>query len=374
MNLPAYHFITTAAEWQRCLLALQKEPRLAIDLEANSMFAYREQVCLIQISTATDDFIIDPTEVLDLTGLDVILADPAVEKVFHAAEYDLILLKREYGWELNNLFDTMWAGRILGYRRYGLASMIEELYGIKLDKRYQKSNWCKRPLMPAQLQYAQLDTHYLLRLRDDLAKQLEKANCLDEARETFRQQSHVKLTEQKFDPNGFWSIHGARELKRRQQAILKELYIYRDKAARSRNQPLFKIFGDRTLLEIARRTPHNEQQLQSIHGMTPGQIRRHGRRLFRAIHAGKSAPFPTYPKRGKRHPEDVMNRYEKLHNWRKQQAQKRGVESDVILSRQSLWAIAKANPQNIDELGKIEIIGAWRCQTYGEDILRLIGS
>ncbi|MEM7112182.1 MAG: HRDC domain-containing protein [Chloroflexota bacterium] len=374
MTLPAYHFITTADAWEQCLHALKQETRLAIDLEANSMFAYREQVCLIQISTATHDYIIDPTEVLDLTGLDEILADQTVEKVFHAAEYDLILLKREYDWELNNLFDTMWAGRILGYKRYGLASMLEALYEIKLDKRYQKSNWCKRPLDAAQLKYAQLDTHYLLQLRDDLGKQLEAANCCDEAKETFRQQTRVKIADQTFDPNSFWSIHGARDLTRRQQAVLKELHIYRDKAARSRNQPLFKIFGDRTLLETARRMPQNEDQLQTIYGMSPRQIRRHGRRLIRAVKTGKNASYPTYPKRGKRHPEDVMNRYEKLHNWRKKQAQKRGVESDVILSRQALWAIAKANPQNVDELGNIEIIGEWRCRTYGDAILKLIGS
>ena len=118
---------------------------------------------------------------------------PQVEKVFHAAEYDLTLLKRQFDWQLHNLFDTMWAARILGYKRYGLASMLETVYDIKLDKRYQKSNWCKRPLSPEQLVYAQLDTHHLLQLRDHLEKELSAAERMTEASETFAEQTHVKI-------------------------------------------------------------------------------------------------------------------------------------------------------------------------------------
>ncbi|MCA9875056.1 MAG: ribonuclease D, partial [Anaerolineales bacterium] len=156
--LPPHHLITTQTDWQDCLAALKQEPRIAIDLEANSMYAYRERVCLIQISIPSQDYIIDPVAKVDLSGLGELLADTAVEKVFHAAEYDLILLKREYEWELNNLFDTMWAARILGYKQYGLASLLKKIFDLKLDKQYQKSNWCRRPLSPAQLTYAQLDT------------------------------------------------------------------------------------------------------------------------------------------------------------------------------------------------------------------------
>jgi ribonuclease D len=191
VTLPPHDLITTPNSWKTCLHNLQKESRLAIDLEANSMFAYREQVCLIQISIPEQDYIIDPLCGLDLTGLGEIIANPAVEKIFHAAEYDLTLLKAEYGWELQNLFDTMWAARILGYSQYGLANILGNLFGVKLDKKYQKSNWCKRPLAPAQLIYAQLDTHYLLRLRDHLAQELRAGGHEAEAAETFRQQTQV---------------------------------------------------------------------------------------------------------------------------------------------------------------------------------------
>jgi ribonuclease D len=119
VRLPPYQLITTTHDWQRCLSRLRQEKRLAIDLEANSLYAYQERICLIQISIPDHDYVVDPVAPLDLSGLGQIIQDPAVEKIFHAAEYDLILLKREHGWKLENLFDTMWAARILGYARVG---------------------------------------------------------------------------------------------------------------------------------------------------------------------------------------------------------------------------------------------------------------
>ena len=147
MTLPPYKLITTTIEWEKCLAKIQAETQVMIDLEANSMFAYREQICLIQISIPEQDYIIDPTKGIDLSGLGDIITDPLVEKVFHAGEYDMFLLKRQHGWQLNNLFDTMWAARILGYEKYGLAGLLNTLYGIELDKKYQRSDWCKRPLI-----------------------------------------------------------------------------------------------------------------------------------------------------------------------------------------------------------------------------------
>lgn len=374
MKLPPHRLITTPHEWQACLERLQVEPRLAIDLEANSMHAYREQVCLIQISMPRQDYIIDPLARLDLSGLGALFVNPTVEKVFHAAEYDLTLIKRQYGWELNNLFDTMWAARILGYSRYGLAHLLKRHYDVRLNKRFQKSNWCKRPLLPAQLVYAQLDTHYLLQLRDQLGAELNAAGREPEAQEIFAEQTRVKLSNNEFDPDDFWSISGAYDLNRQQQALLRELYIYRDRVAQQRNQPLFKIFSDKTLLELAQATPGRLEQLRQIHGMTSGQIRRYGRQLMQVIEAGKRTTPPPYPKRNKRLPEPVTNRFEKLHNWRKNRAQARGVESDVIISRDALWKIAEANPQTIDELAQIDFVGSWRSQRYGEEILGVLRS
>lgn len=365
-------FVQSVAQWHACLARLQDEPRLAIDLEANSMFAYREQVCLVQISTATEDFIIDPLAVKELDGLGQLVEDAAVEKVFHAAEYDLILLKRQYGWQCQYLFDTMWAARILAYGRYGLANLLQTIYGVDQDKKFQKANWCKRPLTADMLTYAQLDTHYLLPLRDYLGQQLQANGRWAEAQEIFAEQTQVVPNPHTFDPNGFWHVSGAYDLERYQQAILKALYLFRDQEAARRNQPLFKVFSDKTLLALAKTTPKNLHELSDIHGMTDAQIQRYGRQLLNIIRESSQHTPPPFPKRTQRPPDDVYARYEKLHNWRKEKGQARGVESDVILSRDAMWAIAWRDPQTVQHLDEIRSLGSWRRQTYGAEIVQLL--
>jgi ribonuclease D len=372
MSLSPATLVTSDRAWQECLARLQTEPRLGIDLEANSMYAYRERVCLIQISIPTQDYIVDPTAVADLDGLGQLLANPAIEKVFHAAEYDLMLLKRQYEWQCAHLFDTMWSARILGYERYGLGNLLQELYGVEQNKKYQKANWCKRPLTLDLLKYAQLDTHYLLALRDHLAAELVAQNRLEEALEIFAEQTGVDPNHQTFDPDGFWYISGAYDLPRQQQAVLKALYAFRDQQAERSNQPLFKVLSDRTLLELAQSCPATLRELHKVYGMSEGQVRRYGRQLLPLIAESQQAEPPRYPKRNHRPPEEVCNRYDKLHTWRKEKAQARGVESDVILSRDCLWALAHLNPQHSEQLAQVEELGDWRRRTYGQEIIQVL--
>ncbi len=374
MKLPAHQLITSPEAWQRCYEAVKSQPAIALDLEANSMYAYKEQICLVQLSIPGQDYIIDPLSPVDLSNLGEILADPTRQKIFHAAEYDLLLMKKQYQWELNNLFDTMWAARILGYSRYGLANLLESVFDIKISKRYQKSNWCKRPLSPEQLAYAQHDTNHLIALRDHLQRELEAAGRLAEAQEIFAAQTQVEPNNHDFDPDDFWSINGVNELNPRQQAALKNLNIFRDQEAKKRNQPLFKIMGDKTLLQIAKALPRNPHDLQGIYGMSHGQVRRFGEALLSIIAASQNEPPPKRPKPHKRPPEAVVCRYEKLHQWRKTRARKRGVESDVILSRDCLWDIARQNPTTPEELSHIDALGDWRRQMYGAEILTLLNN
>ena len=366
--LPPFHYVDTPAAWAACLAELQAAPRLAIDLEANSMFAYRERVCLIQISTANADFIVDPVGA-NLDGLGPLLADPSIEKVFHAAEYDLILMRRDYDWEVNNLFDTMWAVRILGYSQMGLASLLAKFYNVNTSKRFQKANWCHRPLSTAELAYAQMDTHYLLPMRDLLVAELAAGGHAEEAAETFREQSRVRLPNNEFDPEGFWSLNGAFDLSPEQQSVLRALYLYRDREALRRNIPPFKILGDRTLLEATVQLPERMNDLDAIHGMSVGQQQRYGRAILETIATARHAQPPQPPRRSPRPPDSVLNRFDRLHRWRKTRAQARGVESDVIAGREALWTIAQAAPRTLAALDALAVLGPWRLAAYGEEIL-----
>lgn len=371
-QLPPYYFVNNPAGWQQCLADLSQQPRLAIDLEANSLYAYREQICLIQLSTPHQDYILDPFAKLDLNPLAQLITNPAIEKILHAAEYDLILLKQEHGWQLENLFDTYLAARILGFKQVGLANMLKTRYNIQLDKSHQRANWGKRPLTPSQLNYAQADTHYLFQLRDDLYAELSEAKRLREAEQSFAKQCLITPQKHQFDPDNFWSINGAYDLPDYGQATLKQLYMYRNEQAAERNMPPFKIFSDQTLLELARRTPLTTNQLRYIHGMTSGQVNRYGADILKIVEENLYAPPPPRPRQLRRPSTATNDRFMKLQNWRKERAQIRGVDSDIILSREVMWAIAKANPLTLADLSQIQSLDSWRLENYGEAILQLL--
>jgi ribonuclease D len=365
-----------------------EQDRLAVDMESNGLHAYQEQVCLIQISIQNDkagegaeqpaalqvtDYILDPLRVRDLNGLGRVMADPRIEKVFHAAEYDILSIKRDFGCEFHNLFDTMLAARILGWPQLGLAPILEQEYGIELDKRFQRANWGRRPLSPAQISYARLDTHYLLALRDRLEKELQGNGRLREARESFERLTAVTPTPRPFDPDEFWQLlNGRRQLSPQQNAVLRQLTIFRDQEAQRRNQPPFKVFGNRTLVELAEALPHYPDELQGIHGMSSRQIQRYGRQLIEVIRQGLRAKAPAPPPRQCRPPEAVIDRYDALHTWRKERARQRGVESDVICAKDALWELAYKCPKTAQDLRAIESLADWQRDRYGSEILGVI--
>ncbi|MBI3763142.1 MAG: ribonuclease D [Chloroflexi bacterium] len=350
---------------------LAAEPALAVDTESNSLFAYRERICLIQFSTRTADYLIDPLALKDLSPLDALLADPRIEKIFHACEYDLICLRRDYGFRVVNVFDTMIAARTLGWPKMGLATILEGLWGLKTNKRYQRADWSRRPLSPEQLLYACLDTRHLLPLRDLLYDELKSGDRLEEAREEFERLTQVNGATAIFDPEGFWRINGARDLAPREAAILRELYLYREKVAERADKPPFKVIGEDTLIAIARRQPREAKDLQGLPGMSEGQIKRHQQGLLKAVQRGLATTTPRPPQHG-RSDEATLARYEALRTWRKKKAQSRGVESDVIVPRDALWAIAQANPKTADDLTGIGELGPWRRDKYGEEMMTVL--
>lgn len=371
-QLPPHIYVDTASKWEQCLTNLHNTTQFALDLESNGLFAYQESICLLQISTRTQDYIVDPLVALDWRPFGELIESPAIEKVLHASEYDLILMRRQHGWQLNNLFDTMWAARILGYEKVGLANMLSALYGFQISKKFQRANWCGRPLQPAQLAYAQTDTHFLLKMRDDLETEIFKRGYGGESAEIFYEQTHLKLPDTTFDPESFWSINGVRGLKPRNRAILRQLNIWRDRVAKERNLPHFKILSNNTLIRLASVMPTRHQELVESNIIKKMQLRRYGRAILNVVSQGKQAPIPRQSRR-KRPPEAVVSRHEQLMQWRKQRARARGVASDVVMTRDMLWYIATHHPQSIDELAQTPFLGEWRLDEYGAEILALLG-
>jgi ribonuclease D len=372
-TLPPPVLVADDAALQRLVDALASSAVVAVDTESNSLHAYRERVCLIQFSTPSADYILDPIVLRDVSALAPFFANPAQQKVFHAAEYDIICLRRDYGFEFRNLFDTMSAARTLGWPQVGLAAILAAQFGVSMDKRFQRADWKRRPLTPEQLDYARMDTHYLLALRERQLEALTETGGMPEALEEFERLASLRRegeSEQR-DPAAFWRVKGARELNTRQAAVLQALFAYREQQAERTDRPPFKVMGEPTLLELARRAPRQASDLHGIPGMSPDQIQRYGAGVLQAIHQGLHAPPPP-PPRIDREPDEVRDRYDHLHTWRKERARKRGVESDVILPRTALWDLARRPPRTHEELAQIIDFGPWRRQTYGDEILTLL--
>ncbi len=371
MLLPAA-YIEHDADFRRLIDQLATESLVAVDTESNSMYAYQERVCLVQISTRTADFIIDPLRVADLSPLGPVLADPKIEKVFHAAEYDLMCLKRDYGFVVSNLFDTMWAARICGHRMLGLNRLLAEYLGIESDKSHQRDDWGKRPLSEEGLLYAQMDTHYLPVLRDKLLLKLEEMGRLTEAYESFADYVQVPAAEKRFDPEGFWRLTNLSDLTRRQWAILRELYLLRDSIAQERDVPIFKVFSDAALVELAKASPAKSNDLKRVKGLPLSSAQRYGRELLHTLDRGRRAPLPRMQQRGTETEPAVVDRFMALRDWRKARAEQRAVESDVILSKDAMWAVAFKDPKTMDDLEGLSGLGPWRRDAYGQEILDVL--
>ncbi len=371
IGLESPFFINEQSVFQQALLELKSEKILAVDTEANSLYAYREQVCLIQISSFTKDYILDPIALEDISPLGEIFSNPGIEKVFHASEYDFLIMYDEFQFEVQNLFDTMLAAQILGRTKLGLDALLEEMAGVRVNKKYQRANWGKRPLSEDMLRYAQMDTHYLINIRQNLAAELEKKGLTPIATEDFSRacRVHHQIREEKLAP--YWRINGARKLTPKKAAVLIKLFQYRDEIARKRNLPVFKVLSSKALLTLAEQCPTSTNQLLKLELVGKNAIQKHAEELVKAIKDGLASEPVHYPRREKSD-EAFLARENILRDWRKLTAQKMKVNSAVILPRELLYAVASANPANREDLARVMVDVPWRLERFGDDILSIL--
>ena len=251
-------WISTTTAFNAMLAEIYKASILAVDTESNSLFAYTERVCLLQLSTRKTDYLVDPLTV-DINPLGELFAAPQIEKVFHAAEYDIICLRRDYHFTFNHIFDTMVATRLLKKPALGLAAILLEEYDVVVEKKHQRANWGERPIKPAMLEYARMDTHYLIPLCERRSTELKESGLWELAQEDFLRLTHINGSVPE-KPN-CWSVAGRESLTPQQMAVLQGLVEYRERIAQKIDQPVFKVFGNSTLVDLARSMPANHAQL-----------------------------------------------------------------------------------------------------------------
>jgi ribonuclease D len=366
-RLPPPVWVATSSALESLANALANQPRIAVDTESNSLHAYREQVCLVQFSTPETDYLVDPLALADLDPLAPIFANPRIEKVFHAAEYDVICLRRDFGFSFANIFDTMQAERILGFERVGLDAALEKYFNVIVDKRFQKADWGARPLARDLLEYARFDTRYLIPLRDALQRELEEKGRWELAREDFRRLCWTNGEFAAETPEPWERYANRRDLNLRELTILRELTNLREQIAAKLNRPPFKVIGDDKLFAIARAVPKTKKELADM--LSERQAARWGGEVLAAV--GRGAEAPLVKRKPAQRPDDAfLRRLDALKEWRKKVAAQMGVESDIVLPRPFLNALAERGGH---DLKSILENSPTRLAQYGEQILKVLG-
>jgi len=350
---------------------LQKFPVIAVDLEADSMHCYQEKVCLLQFSTPERTVLIDPLADVDLSPLKPVLADPKIRKIFHAADYDIRCLARDFGIEINGLFDTMISCQFLGEEKVGLADALNKYFGVDLDKQYQRADWAKRPLLEGMIRYAAADTAHLHKLVDELEGQLQKRGRLEWVMEEFTllEKARFASTEGPM----FLRFKGAGRLNGRQLAVLEELLQWRDSEALRRDTPLYKVIGNKSLLALANTQPRGRQGLLGIEGISPRLVDRYSGAMLQAITRGIKLPedeLPIFP-RGERRVKDpdAEKRMLQLKDWRKAAAAELELDPGVLINNAALEELSRRWPKTSEELTEMAILKNWQNRVLGEGII-----
>jgi ribonuclease D len=372
-----WRYVDRPEDLQYVLRAMSAADVVGIDTESDSMHSYFEKVCLLQVSTPTEAFVVDPLSLeKEMRSLGPVFSNPRIRKVLHGSDYDIVCLRRDFDFQIRNLFDTMVAAQFLDLPKIGLADLVHEFFGVTLEKKYSRTNWGKRPLSESELEYSYLDVKYLIELAERVEERLVAADLLEEAEIEFARLEEREPNPREFDPDGYRRIRGAKGLPDDELSVLRELFVMRDRQARNMDRPPFKVIANDTLLRIARNPPASRNELRLVKGVTPYVQRRHGEAIMKAIQQGLSRGKPPAPRRrpprGPRLTPGQQRRMESLKQWRKEKAAERGVPTLAVLPNHAILEVVQARPREPEELAELATVGHKRARLYGQDIIRIV--
>lgn len=359
---------------------------LALDCEAAGFHRYSDRLCLVQVTTPSNTYIVDP-QGFDITDLlRAPLEDPGVEILMHGADFDLRLLDRDLGIKLAGLFDTQIAASLLGSSQVGLAALLDSRLGVTVSKKYQRADWAERPLTDGMLEYAAGDTRHLQALADLLKTDLDVAGRASWAEEECRALETAALaprdptrdpTEEK-DP--VLRVKGARDLTPRHVTALREALEWRDAIARRRDRATFRVVGDPPLIEAVARFPGDAAELADIKGFPKGLAHAEGKELLRRLQKIADMPedaLKPYPKvRGRgpgRPPPEVEEVADALKAARNLRADELGLDRGTLLSNAVITAVALAAPGSPDAMASVEGMRRWQVEAVGSNLLDVLG-
>ena len=380
--------VQSATEFRHFLDYVSGQPWLALDTESDSLFRYTPRVCLIQVtvpdttqnkawSESPDDvvdFLVDPLQVNDLTGVGNILADDNSEVILHAAENDILTLQRDFGFKIRRLYDTQLGARILGRKGVGLANVLQEEFGVVSDKRMQRTDWGQRPLSSKQLTYAQIDTHYLPALRQRQISALKEDGRWEEAQDAFRMLETIRYKEP--EPRTVWQMKQIRSVDEKDLGVLQAVWDWRESASKQLDRPPFKVLGESALLALAQRRPQTQASLEDIPQLGAWQMERFGGELLAAVRKGELQAPPRRPSPARKaealRTAAGRRQFDQLRRWRTETATARGVDPDIVFSNDTLLRIAACQPASVDDLLEIPTVSPWKAQAYGRALLSVL--
>lgn len=365
--------IVDEKELKALVADLRKEPAVALDTEASSFHRYKERVCLIQLSTRTRTWLVDPIAIHDLSAINALMTDKKVETVIHDADYDLRLLKRQSGIHAVRVWDTMVAAELVNEPNLGLAALLKKYVGVELDKKFQKADWSMRPLKPAMLEYAAKDTAHLLELRDHLAAQLKAKDREAWAAEEFTLLVDIPFNTEENEEPGFLRVKGAKLLKPAQLAILRELHAWREKLAERLDRAPFMVLGNETMLDLCKQPPASKKELGERKGVGDTNAQRNGDAILKAIERGRAIPKEEWPRVPKplryERDADFEDRVKRLRAAREEKMKEFDLPPGIICNNNMLAEIARKMPRTADELKEVAGMRHYQVKHFGAALL-----
>ena len=354
---------------------LENRTSVGVDLEADSMYHFKEKVCLIQIAAENVNAVIDPLAIDDLSALKPVFKRRDIQKVFHGADYDVRSLFRDFRISVHNLFDTELACRFLGFEETGLDAVVKKRFGVVLDKKYQRKDWSRRPLPVEMITYAAQDARFLVPMAQWLKGELKQKGRLDWVYEECEHLSRVRANN--FDNHPlFLHFKGAGSLDQKTLAVLEALLQFRRQTARKKDKPLFRIIGNRSLLALAVDKPANLKQLEQTGILSKKQIGMYGPDVLAAIEAArKIAPkeLPVYPrKKAPRIPAAVAGRIRILRDWRDDRAKKMTINPALLCTKALMTTLAVQKPLKVSDLAKVNDLKRWQRKEFGREVVAML--
>ena len=354
---------------------LMKEEAVAVDTESNSFFGYPEKVCLIQLATDSDAWLIDPLLIDDMSPLGELLESSKVQKIIHAAENDLRVIDRDLKFNIRNIFDTSIASKFCGYEKSGLEVVLERTIGVVIDKnkKLQRANWSLRPLSQEAFNYAITDVVYLIKLRDGLVNKLEELGRLDWVQEEFIRIESVRYLAPESPETAFLSMKGSYALKPEELSVLKAIYMFRDLEARRIDTPPFKVIPNEVLVYLSK-NPH--ARFDKVPGLSRKLPRQFMRRLKSTIEDGLKGDGIARPVRGKvankvRNTE-YSRRLKDLKHWREGIGKQLNLDPPLIWPTNSLSELAQLTYSIDQTILESDDIRAWQKGQFGDSIRKIL--